>query len=820
MKNAGKKIVMIFSKIKFALISVLILIVSVIAINQLTPDYHPDGGLKLKLGKNEILRESEKIIEKIKPELKNENREVSFESNPAILRWLRYTNRINIANQKIREQKLSYYWSIKVLSVNDTNVMISSDQRKNVEASTVLELKLSQDGKLSGLSESFNETRITDYFNQDSARTFAENFIHTLTNFIKFTNDSNKITTDNHLFSLDRIELIQKLNRKDYNLTWKGYDETGQLLYLKASIIGNRFKSFDFVIPIPEEYSKAESDVYELVTTLFIFLFVLVMVISVGLKRIRAYEIGYKNALIFAAIYVMFFALTQILEISFNIQWNVLVGLVIAGIFIFLASVAMWAVGETYLRELWNDKFASIDLIRHKYFTHSLIGKSLVVSITTGFLLAATFLALVKFESEYFYLNFTSKAFRSLNQFDSDFPLIYLFSGSVSTYILLIVPLIFFISGSVKKFFNDKVLFITINSVLFALLIYLYIEPVYASLITGLAIGIILSIVIYEYDLLAASLSFILFNFYLRAVDFSFVGDESFAIKWLLTLLVSAIVLVLGFILIFTKDKKVDISSLAPKFLENITERQRLKKELEVARIVQMSFLPKKDPTIPGIQIASVCIPAFEVGGDYYDFIMLGENKIGIIIGDVSGKGTQAAFYMTLAKGFIKAIAKDSDSPAEILSKMNELFYENVERGRFISMIYAIIDVERRIMKIARAGHNPVLINQHSGKLNFITPKGLALGLEKGILFRQVITEETIHLEKGNTFVFYTDGFTEAVNNKGEEFGLERIQQLLEIYSYESSDKLLEILLSEVRKFIGKTHQYDDMTMVIVKVTS
>lgn len=276
----------------------------------------------------------------------------------------------------------------------------------------------------------------------------------------------------------------------------------------------------------------------------------------------------------------------------------------------------------------------------------------------------------------------------------------------------------------------------------------------------------------------------------------------------------------IGFILILTKDKTVDLNSLAPKFLENITERQRMKKELEVARIVQMSFLPKKDPVLNGVQIASVCIPALEVGGDYYDFIRLNENKLGIIIGDVSGKGTQAAFYMTLAKGFIKAIAKESDSPAEILSKMNELFYENVERGRFISMIYAILDLDNRIIKIARAGHNPVLINHNSGRINLITPKGLALGLEKGIIFRQVISEETIKLEKGNTFVFYTDGFTEAINNKGEEFGLERIQEILEQYSHESAEKLLELVLSEIRKFIGRAHQYDDMTMVIVKVSS
>lgn len=810
---------MSFSKIKFTVISIFVFGISIIAIIQLTPDYHPDGGLKLKLSKDEILRLSEKIIDRIKPELKNERKELSFESNPAVLRWLRNTNRIDIANKKIREQELSYFWSVKVLSVNDTNVIISSDNQKNVESNKVLELKLSQEGKLFSISEVFNETKITDYFNEDSAEIFAENIINNLANNISFTNDTNQIQSAVYLFTLDKIELIQKLNRKDYNLTWKGFDETGQLLFLKASLIGNRFKSFELVVSVPEEYVKTESDIYELVITIFIFLFVLVMVISIGFKRIRAYEIGYKNAFVFAAIYSFFFALTQILEISFNVHWNIMVGITLGGIFIFLAAVAMWAVGETYLREIWNEKFVSIDLIRHKYFTHSIIGKSLVVAITSGLLLTAIYLTVIKITSAYFNLNFLDKAFRSLNHIETDYPLSYLFSNSVMSDLMLIVPLLLFVSGSVKRYFNDKIVFLAINSIIFSLLIYNYMEPIYASLISSLAVGIILSILFYEFDLLTATLSFILFHFYLRSADFSFVGSQSFYENWKLTLFVSATIILIGFIFIFTKDKNVDLNTLAPKFLENITERQRMKKELEVARVVQMSFLPKKDPIIPGLQISSICIPAFEVGGDYYDFIQLGENKIGIIIGDVSGKGTQAAFYMTLAKGFIKAIVKDSGSPAEILSKMNELFYENVERGRFISMIYSIIDMEKKIIKIARAGHNPVLINQQSGKINLISPKGLALGLEKGILFRQVITEETLPLEKGNAFVFYTDGFTEAVNNKGEEFGLERIQKILEKYSYESSDKLLEILLTEIKKFIGKTHQYDDMTMVIVKVT-
>jgi len=281
---------------------------------------------------------------------------------------------------------------------------------------------------------------------------------------------------------------------------------------------------------------------------------------------------------------------------------------------------------------------------------------------------------------------------------------------------------------------------------------------------------------------------------------------------------ICSVLFVLGIIQVFRKDKFTDYDSITPKFVENITERQRLKKELDVARHVQMSFLPKGNPILKGIDIASICIPAFEVGGDYYDFIHLGKNKLGIIIGDVSGKGTQAAFYMTLTKGFLKAIAKHTDSPSEVLTKMNELFYENVERGRFISMIYAVVDLETRYIRIARAGHNPVIFHDTAGKVNLISPNGLALGLEKGDLFSKVIAEFEEKIEAGKTFIFYTDGFTEAVNKKGDEYGLDRMFEIAKSWNNSSAAEIQEKMMADVNKFIGKAPQHDDMTMVILKI--
>jgi sigma-B regulation protein RsbU (phosphoserine phosphatase) len=232
-----------------------------------------------------------------------------------------------------------------------------------------------------------------------------------------------------------------------------------------------------------------------------------------------------------------------------------------------------------------------------------------------------------------------------------------------------------------------------------------------------------------------------------------------------------------------------------------------------------MSFLPANDPQFKGLDIAARCIPALEVGGDYYDFVRLDENRFGIIIGDVSGKGTHAAFYMTLAKGFVKALSKTVGSSSEFLIKINELFYENVDRGTFISMIYAIFDVGDRTLSFSRAGHNPV-IAKHSGKreLELLNPVGLALGLEKGTIFNRTIKEIKVDMQKGDTFVFYTDGFTEARNKFNMEFGEQKLTDIISQSLELSAKEILENTIAGLKTFTGKALQHDDMTMVVVKI--
>jgi sigma-B regulation protein RsbU (phosphoserine phosphatase) len=240
--------------------------------------------------------------------------------------------------------------------------------------------------------------------------------------------------------------------------------------------------------------------------------------------------------------------------------------------------------------------------------------------------------------------------------------------------------------------------------------------------------------------------------------------------------------------------------------------------ELHIAYQVQKSLLPRSNPTLSGFDIAGHCIPAKEVGGDYYDFFPLGDNKLGIVIGDVSGKGVPAAIYMTLTKGIIQSHTHNLDSPGEVLKNVNKLLYQILEPGSFVSMYFAVLDGTTREISCARAGHNEAILysSRNNQTLN-VQPEGIGLGLEKGNVFDSKIKEQIVQLNSNDILIFYTDGFTEAMNHRRELFGEKRLHASL----LENQDKkmvdLIQSVSTDVKNFVGNSSQYDDMTIIGIK---
>jgi len=807
-------------KFKSIALPLIIFITSLIVIPFLIPAFHPFGGLKISRDEQTI-EESKKYLDKINLQYDESKLNLEFETNTKFIRWINSEHKLNDANKILSQDGSAYYWSVSQNSENENNVTVSSNSSESVNRNkTKFSLNLQQDGKIIGFDNHLIDSTIKKSLTLDEAKKASVNFIQKLRDDIYFEDDSLKSTnnTTKSVFYFNGVETIDKGGRVDYNFTWQTNRQNELNYSLKTKLVGDKLSSFEIQVIIPDESKNETEDIFEIASTILLILIILVSVIIVGFKRFRAYEVGFKHAIAFGIFALFSFVVKELLEWVNTMQFSMILGLSLGGIFIAGAAVILWAVSETIFREIWNPKFLSLDLIYHRKFIHSSVGKSLINSISFGFGLTALYFVLLFLVSNYSTVAFNGQNFNSQSHITSNLPLLNVFFGVFNAYGLLAVGFLMFLTAAIKRYINNDTVFIVVCGLTWAILVPSNISPLTTGIPINFIIGILLSTILIKYDLLSTFLSFLLFEFLIKVTEFSFLQETGLLNQWYLLLIICLVLVIIGITMVLRKDKFTDYDSITPKFVENITERQRLKQELDVARHVQMSFLPKENPVLAGIDIASTCIPAFEVGGDYYDFIHLGKAKLGIIIGDVSGKGTQAAFYMTLTKGFLKAIAKHTESPSEVLTKMNELFYENVERGRFISMIYAIVDLKEMKIIIARAGHNPIIFHDDAGNINLINPDGIALGLEKGPLFSKVITEHQENLKPGKTFIFYTDGFSEAVNKKGEEYGLDRMFAIAKSYNHNTASQLQDKLIEDINKFIGKAKQHDDMTMVIVKI--
>jgi len=250
---------------------------------------------------------------------------------------------------------------------------------------------------------------------------------------------------------------------------------------------------------------------------------------------------------------------------------------------------------------------------------------------------------------------------------------------------------------------------------------------------------------------------------------------------------------------------------------EDQREKERLQRELEIAREVQQKLLPARMPEISGFQIDGFCRSAQEVGGDYFDFFDLGDNRWGIVIADVSGKGTSASFYMAEIKGMMLQLTGRQHSPAELLGQLNHYLHLNVDRHLFVSMIYGILDGSAQKITFARAGHNSLLYINSANTYQFLTPSGIGLGLDPGKLFQQKIEEVILPLSPGDTLVFFTDGVVEAMNRSYEEFGEERMVEVLLTHAQKNCLVQRKELMVSLEKFMDGQPQNDDITTIIIR---
>ncbi len=254
------------------------------------------------------------------------------------------------------------------------------------------------------------------------------------------------------------------------------------------------------------------------------------------------------------------------------------------------------------------------------------------------------------------------------------------------------------------------------------------------------------------------------------------------------------------------------------RLYESEAEKITMQRDLEYARKIQEGLLPRCIPAINGLELCGLMNSAMQVGGDYYDIIPAGAEKIFVIVGDVSGKGLSAALFMSKLQTMIQLYCTPDKTPREILIEINKRMFENLNRTNFITLSIGLFDTTRKNLYFCRAGHIPLILMQ-KGIPEIITSKGIGIGLDRGKIFDAELEEIEINYEHGDFFIFLTDGITEAMNNKDELFGIDRISNILDNNKDVSGTAISDKLISSVETFRGTTPQNDDITLVVVKCT-
>jgi sigma-B regulation protein RsbU (phosphoserine phosphatase) len=796
----------------------LLLAVSLLLISWLFPVAHPYGGIHLPLDGEEIVQHSRSILNDIGVNEGGLSNDVQLQINRSLLRQSQKSFGIERSNHLLADSIPAYFWNVRWRKGGDLSSSFGGSGKINKDVDDVADIlrgdisfQFDTRGEVLGFTRKVPDSTKLANLSREEAKTLSSAFLRKYTAIGKLVGDTSAVVSE---------KMIDRPFRTDYEVTWTTVSPVlHDPVKAKVTVAGNIVSKFEADPLVPEQFAKSDSDnIFEIIVAL-LYVAVGIAMVVIAFKRFRSYEIGFRLALIIGITAGFLADVEVFLSIRNQTSWEILIPLIFAPVFMGGALVLIWAVCETVVRESWKEKFVSFDLVTKGHFFHSRIGANVIRGIALGCSGFALWLVLVKIGGFITPLWTTSSSDNPLHTFDLSSPWLYVVGHGIYSTLFVYAFCILFALSFLRKYVSSGILFLALGSIILGVMNPGHLHPYSIAILVSVLVGAVSVWTFYRFDALAAFVCMFTLNTAQETAGLFLAGNATYYNSAIILVLLTAVAVIVAIAMTIREKEIADIDEIAPAFARHITERQRLQQELEIARNVQMSFLPKKNPVSSRLDIASRCAPALEVGGDYYDFINLGGQRLGIAVGDVSGKGTQAAFFMTLTKGFLNALAHVSTSPSQVLTKVNGLFYENVERGVFISMVYGIFDTKANSLTLARAGHNPVIMRKSKeNHVQVVNPTGLALGLDEGGTFSKSIQEVKTRFQSGDLFVFYTDGFPEAMNKALEEFGEERLCKAVEKHSDGSASEVMEGIFKEMKEFTGKARQHDDMTIVVVKI--
>lgn len=771
---------------------------------------------KMQITRPEAIAAAEKFLSSRNISTYGFAKEAFLDNSPVEIRYLIKKLGTTDFKKYMEENKKDLSWK----------VMFHQDLAKQLEHTTYY-VDVAQDGSVFGFQKEIPDSTKLPSLSKAEATQFISSHLH------------EKIGNDFSNFKLIESKEEQYRNRTDFSFRWeKEVKKLNAKTIITARLQGNTIGSFNHYLEIPQQEREYFRTSDFLFGTVSVVLVVFLMMISFFLF-LKKYHQGEIWMSVGRTMFLLYFIISLLEFINLwpglglgtnvgNLQFSavkfmiLLINGFIMQFFLALLVFAAWTVGESYGRTLWPEKLKSMDGFIKGHFFSVHTGSAVLRGLVIGTGLALTYLI------GSIILNKTNSTLYidpggMMEMFIGWLPAVsVIFSAFVSASLASVVLTFFIVNISYQRWKKKWVSILLSGFVTVACVAIASTPPSLNNFGVNLAsyfvFGCALAFLYFKFDLLTIVTSL----FYSHIISRSFIlwpaEGTFFSFNFLLVIGAVAVGLIIYALSRIKKEDFVLENYGLPSHILRISERERMKKELEIAAKVQLSLLPKEEPKIPGYDIAAISIPAIEAGGDYFDFVKLSGNKYGVAIGDVSGKGVGAAIYMTLTKGILQAHAEEDVSPKNVLAKVNRLLYKTIEKNSFVSMFYAILDVNRNKMLYSRAGHNPgILTNQLSGGTKLLLSKGMALGLEEGNIFTSTLNEEEVEIKDGDVIVLYTDGFTEAMNEKQELYGEDNLIHLIEMNRNLSAKDLMNLIIKEVNKFTDNYPQHDDMTIVIVK---
>lgn len=789
---------------KFLFISLIILVSGLVLSIGLYKKTNPLTGIKMSVDKEEIIEKADKFLKEQEFFSVSQEPEIDFVENSKLLDELQLKYGIEKTCEISREELPLYYWY--VFFENQTERW----------ANKLIAFKFDTKGKLISFRNYKPDSLRNKDFSVDEIKEMADSLI---SNSAFSSAQFSEIMINNpDFYSFKNGRYSKNAEENDEIEIEYSYVSEHLEKEIKISVLferGNLIK-IESDLPIGKVQKSSNDLIQANIIIKIVIVFVTLIISLVALfRRIRSGEIGFRLAtiacgIIFVLSFVSFWGQNGNPTFLLKLVNTFLVSILLAGV-----SFLIWSITEALIREKWPEKLSSFDLIINKQLTHSIIGKNILLGIAAGFLFTGI-QSLINYVLLKFYNFSITGGVLELDYFASSYPFMKLSALSMLSTVGLVIPFVGLIPALLAKKIKGEIGIVIVSAFLFGVFRFgLNVDMVH-SIVLFTIISFLFVILFLKSDLLTVIIALFVNILFYNILAFYNIHDMTFFNIGLMFGFIVMLFVIYSITTLFSKDKIKEPLILAPHYVRSISERERLIEEINSARDVQNSFLPKKMPVFDGLDISAICKPAVEVGGDYYDFQEISETELGFVIGDVSGKGTKAAFIMTLVKGFIKTLFEVYKNPRDILLKLNNLFMENVSRGNFVTVFIGKIDVKAKTLTFSSAGHNPTIIRKKNGDIIELNPGGMAIGLTKNPIFDSTLEERTICYEPGDLLVTYTDGFTEAKNRKKEEFGLEKFTHLIKIFGGCCSEELLGLLIKHTDRFRGYAQQHDDMTTIII----